>query len=184
MAGAARPAQSFDKCKHAAARNKRAREVRHRGDEVEGMFVLPKVLSTRLKYSLYRCRHRVGKHHKDKITAKSSAWPAAGIAAAIVVFSWIFNFSVAPRAVSHPTRLKTGTCLGCRIEIGREPTMRHARPRASSHGDGSGQREPVDAQSVSTAVQVAAAWLIAFACMTGTRLDSSIYTWLRRPAPG
>jgi hypothetical protein len=50
MAGAARPAQSFDKRKHAAAQNRRAREVSHRGDEVEGMFVLPKVLSTRLKY--------------------------------------------------------------------------------------------------------------------------------------
>jgi hypothetical protein len=43
--------------------------------------------------------------------------------------------------------------------------MRRARPRASNHGDGSRQREPVDAQSVSTAVQIAAAWLIAFACV-------------------
>jgi len=37
--------------------------------------------------------------------------------------------------------------------------------RGSHYDDGTRQREPVDSPSVSTAVQITAAWLIAFTCV-------------------
>lgn len=43
--------------------------------------------------------------------------------------------------------------------------MSLARPRESPYGVRQRRRDPIDSQSVATAVQVVAAWLIAFVCV-------------------
>ena len=57
----------------------------------------------------------------------------------------------------------TGSCLLCDVPVSRERTMSPAPP--APYGTSQRQRERIDPESVTTAVQVVAAWLIAFACV-------------------
>jgi len=68
--------------------------------------------------------------------------------------------------VSYLTQAETG-CVYCAPSrhYRRELAMNPARSHESPFGDGQRRREPVDSQSIATAVQVSAAWLIAFICV-------------------
>ena len=72
--------------------------------------------------------------------------------------------------MSPLTFATAGRGLPCGQVMIQETAMNPAR--GSSYGDRDRLREPVDPRSVTTAVQITVAWLIAFACVAFVTLCS------------
>ena len=66
--------------------------------------------------------------------------------------------------MSYLTWDMTPACLSCDVPLGREQKTMSPAPQAP-YGTSQRQRPPIDREPLTTAVQVAVAWAIAFTCV-------------------